>query len=111
MIYEYRASLVRVVDGDTVFLDVDLGFRVHATLDFRLLGLDTPEVVGATKTAGLASKSELERLLALGTLRVVSTKSDKYGRWLATIFVRLPDGSELNVNDALLTGGFAVPYP
>lgn len=110
MIYEYKAKLVRVVDGDTVWLDVDLGFNVHVTLDFRLAGLNTPEVVGATKIAGVAAKVELERLLGLGTLRIVSTKSDKYGRWLATLYVLPATGAEIDVNQALLSGGFAIPY-
>jgi micrococcal nuclease len=110
MIYEYKASLIRVVDGDTVWLDVDLGFNVHAAFDFRLVGLNTPETVGATRTAGLTAKAELERLLSLGSLRLVSTKSDKYGRWLATIYVKQADGVEINVNDILIKTGFAVPY-
>lgn len=111
MMYEYKAKVHRVVDGDTVWLDVDLGFQVHAVLDFRLEGLNTPEVVGATKVAGLAAKAELERLLSLGSLRIISTKTEKYGRYLATIFVQPPAGSELNVNQALIDGGFAVVYP
>jgi len=110
MIYEYKAKLSRVVDGDTLYMVVDLGFRVTMELDFRLEGLNAPEVVGATRTAGLAAKSELERLLSLGSLRVVTTKSDKYGRWLATVFVDLPDGNTLNVNQVLLNEGFAKPY-
>lgn len=110
MIYEYAAKLVRVVDGDTVWLDVDLGFRVRATMDFRLVGINTPEVVGLTKTAGLAAKAELERLLSLGPLTIFTVKTDKYGRWLATIYVTTAGGSHLSVNDALLAGGFAVPY-
>jgi micrococcal nuclease len=110
MIYEYRATLSRVVDGDTIYLNVQLGFKLTMEVEFRLLGLNTPEVVGPQKVAGLAAKAELERLLRSGPLRVVSDKSEKYGRWLATIYVKQPDGSELNVNDALLTGGFAKIY-
>ncbi len=41
MIYEYNARLTRVVDGDTVWLDVDLGFGVHANSDFLLYGINT----------------------------------------------------------------------
>lgn len=110
MIYEYKAEVHRIVDGDTVWLDVDLGFGVCATLDFRLAGINTPEVVGVDKAAGLAAKAELERLLSLGPLRIESRKSDKYGRWLAILFVALPDGRELNVNDTLATTGFATLY-
>lgn len=113
MIYEYRAWVDRVVDGDTAWLNVDLGFRVVVRVDFRLLGINTPELVGATRTAALASKAELERLLSLGPLTVTTYKpepTDKYGRWLATILVQTPTGP-LNVNEALVAGGFAVRYP
>lgn len=46
MDYSYKAKLGRVVDGDTVWLDVDLGFNIWAHLGFRLEGINTPEVVG-----------------------------------------------------------------
>lgn len=109
MIFEYNAKVVRVVDGDTVWMDVDLGFGIHATLDFRLFGINTPESVGSTRTAGLVAKAELERLLSIGPIRITTHKSDKYGRWLAVMYVK--NGSvELNVNQALLEGGFAVEY-
>lgn len=113
MIYEYNAKLARVVDGDTVWLDVDLGFGVHANLDFRLYGINAPETIGVTKKAGLAAKAELERLLALGPLRIETYKADKvdkYGRWLASLFVKDLNGLELNVNASLEAGKFATSY-
>lgn len=113
MLYEYFAKLDRVVDGDTVWLNVDLGFRVFARLDFRLSGINTPEMIGATRTAAIAAKAELERLLRLGPITIVTEKpgaTDKYGRWLATITVSTATGPVL-VNEALVTGGFAVRYP
>lgn len=109
--YQYKATLVRAVDGDTAILEVDLGFHLTATMDFRLLGINTPEMKAPTRAAGLAAKAELERLCGLGALRISTEKSDKYGRWLASIDVVLPDGSVIvNVNQALIDGGFAVPY-
>jgi micrococcal nuclease len=110
MIYEYKAELVRVVDGDTLYAKVSLGFHVSMEVEFRLFGLNTPEVIGTQKTAGLKAKAELERLLKVGLIRVVSEKSDKYGRWLGTFYVKQTDGSEVNVNEALVSGGFALPY-
>lgn len=109
MIYQYKAKLDRIVDGDTVWFDVDLGFGIHAKINFRLEGIDTPEVVGQTRVAGLAASQELQKLLALGDVRLVSMKSDKYGRWLARVYVNTPEG-ELNINQTLLDGGFAKPY-
>lgn len=108
--YDYDATVVRVVDGDTVWLDVDLGFGLRAHYDFRLYGINTPEVIGSSRVAGLAAKAEAERLLGLGPLRIVSYKSDKYGRWLADLYVKPATGAEIWVNDALLKGGFAQPY-
>ena len=46
----------------------------------------------------------------LGKIRVVTSKTDKYGRWLADIYVTDSDGVEFNVNKRLIEGGFAVPY-
>ena len=109
--YQYKATLVRAVDGDTAILMIDLGFHLTATLDFRLLGINTPELKGGTRAAGLLAKAELERLCGLGPLRVSTEKADKYGRWLANIDVLAADGSVLvNANKALIDGGFAVPY-
>ena len=108
--YTYRATLNRVVDGDTVWLYVDVGFHIEMNMDFRLAGINCPEMTGATKDAGLASRKELVRLLGLGPLTVVSQKADKYGRWLGTLYVTDKDGLVINVNNALVLGGFAVTY-
>ena len=123
--YEYAAKVHRVVDGDTLYLKlsktfqmpVDFGFNIIDTLtltkdavvEFRLYGINTPEVVGVSKTAGLAAVGELNRLLGLGPLRVVSYKPDKYGRYLADIYVTV-GSSELHVNQGLVKGGFATQY-
>lgn len=126
MTYEYQATVHRIVDGITVHfkltkefvLSVDFGFNIKDTvalakdaiINFRLRGINTPEIIGVSKAAGLASKDELTRLLGLGPIRLVSYKPDKYGRYLAEVFVKLEDGTELNVNQELINGGFAVPY-
>ncbi len=110
MDYTYKAKLVRVVDGDTVFLAIDLGFRVEMVLDIRLAGLNTPEIVGANQEQGLAAKKELERLLSLGPLTVFTAKAEKYGRWLGTITVSPPKATPINVNQWLLSHGLAKPY-
>lgn len=106
--YTYKAVLVRVVDGDTVFLNVDLGFRAFMVLNFRLARINAPEMRGDTLLAGTAAKEELERLLAPGNLVVLSSKSDKYGRWLGEILVGGLQGK--NVNDMMLANGFATLY-
>jgi endonuclease YncB( thermonuclease family) len=125
--YEYSATVHRVVDGDTVYfklessygISVDFGFGIldflelkkEAIVEFRLAGIDTPETVGATRDAGLAAKVALERLLGAGKIRLVSHKADKYGRWLADVYVtRAVDGVEIDVCQELIKGGYAKPY-
>jgi endonuclease YncB( thermonuclease family) len=124
--YKYDGTVVRVIDGDTVVLRLtktfeltqDVGFHVKATVvhtatieqTFRLLGIDTPEMVGATRPAGLTAKAALTLLLQDRPLRVTSYKGDKYGRWLCTIEVRTESGDLVNANDYMLEHGYARPY-
>lgn len=109
----FDAEVVRVVDGDTVWLNVDLGFRIHATVEFRLWGIDAPELVGESRDRGLASKHFLEDLLVheLGTplpLSVTATKADKYGRWLAEVYVKTSNGPVVDVIEEMVKAGHAV---
>ena len=109
--FEYAAKLIRVVDGDTVWLNVDLGFTVHVEICFRVLGINAPEIVGANAVAGKLAKAHLIGLLAQGSLVIRSQKplkTDKYGRWLADITVVRPDGSTFNVSQAMVADGQAV---
>lgn len=126
MNYTYDAKVVRVVDGDTVHLLVskryefliDFGFHVKQTVmhtlsaeqTFRLARINTPEMKGATLEAGKRAKAELERLLALGPITVVSKGLDKYGRWISDLTVIDSNHDAVNVNQTLLDGGFAIPY-
>lgn len=103
--YSYAATLVRVTDGDTVILDVDLGFRLRSTLPFRLLGINAPEM---SEPAGRVSREWVIDWFARNpTFRVDTAKDpEKYGRWLAVI--RPLSGASLN--EALVAAGMAVPY-
>lgn len=116
----YKVSLVKVVDGDTVDVVVDLGFYVAMQRRFRLLGLNAPETNSkdpAVRAAGATAKNALTQMLttadAAGQLRVRSAKDagDKYGRYLGTFLVVNSIGEEvLDVNAAMLSGGYAVRY-
>jgi micrococcal nuclease len=103
-LYEYRAQLIRVVDGDTVWLDVDLGFDVRRKDSFRLYGINTPEMNTAE---GVTAKARLEELLKPGGITVTTEKDrrEKYGRYLATLWV-----SGANINRLLVTEGLAQEY-
>lgn len=111
--YEYKAQVIRVVDGDSVIVNVDLGFKVHVDVTFRMLGINAPELHGATHVAGENAKNHLIGLLALGPLTVKSLKpltTDRYGRWLGQFFVTKTDGTIVDVNAAMIADGFAVPF-
>jgi len=105
---EYNVQLRRVVDGDTVRLDI---FRGHGLVSenesVRLWGIDTPELKGKTREEGLKAKARLEEILQ--SHEVVSLQAleerDSFGRILGTIFV-----GGVNVNRLLLEEGHAVPY-
>lgn len=111
-LYCYRATCIRVVDGDTVDLSVDLGFNIHMAHRFRLRGVDTPEIFGVPKESaeferGSAAKARVQELLMGKDLEVKTEKdrTDKYGRYVADIWV---DG--VDVGQALLDEGLASQY-
>jgi micrococcal nuclease len=93
--YRYRAELIRVVDGDTVDLKVDLGFYLSAALRFRVLGLDTPELRGGTpETKAKARRAKefvLDLLSSAAAIYIKTEKADSFGRWLAEVQYS-PDG-------------------
>jgi len=114
--YEYRAYLVKVVDGDTVDLMVDLGFSTMVKERFRLEGINAPETRTKDleeKKKGLESKEFLEKVLVNSDYILVETKKDtkgKYGRYIATIYSATPDKPSLqNINKLLVNKGLAVP--
>ena len=109
--YEYNCKIVRVVDGDTVDVDIDLGFDTWRCGErIRLYGIDTPEcrTRNATeKKAGFLAKDFVERRLQQGRTYPLTTKEKgKYGRYLGTIKI---DG-DLTINAALVSENLAVPY-
>lgn len=107
--YSYRAVVVRVIDGDTVVADLDLGLGVWLRgYSYRVAGVDAPELHGANAKAGELAKGFLAGLLPPGTVVQASTvKADKYGgRYDAHL--ALEDGRD--VGQVLLEAGMAVPY-
>lgn len=104
--YTYRCKLNRVIDGDTVVLDIDLGFHITITRSVRLLGYNSPEIFGVKKTnesyiAGIECKQELERVLNNTKKLFCVTqldKNDKYGRILANIFEDLNSPFHHSIN-------------
>jgi len=118
--YVYRCVVTRVVDGDTVDADIDLGFNMFSKDRIRLIGIDTPESRTRNKHEkihGLASKARLKELLKdadplpgkRGKKQVFLETSKqgkgKFGRILGTLWV-----NGQNVNDILISENHARPY-
>jgi micrococcal nuclease len=102
--YEYRAGVVRWIDGDTVELEVDLGFHLTRQDHFRLDGIDTPE---KGKAGAITARLRAEQLAPPGTeVQITTTKADKYGRYLAAIWTDVGP----TINHILVEEGFAKPY-
>jgi micrococcal nuclease len=113
--YEYRVKKVTgVVDGDTIDVELDLGFNISYSQRVRLAGIDTPESRTkdkVEKALGLEVKQRLKDTLAKAQVIVIRTElpdsSEKYGRILGWLFL---DGSEMSVNEALVADGYAWGY-
>ncbi len=95
--YEYRAKVLDVVDGDTLRVEVDLGLDIRHRITLRLFGVDTPEVRGEEREAGLAAKAFVEAWLPADRVVIIQTvkdKREKYGRYLAAVYI--PTGDPIN---------------
>jgi micrococcal nuclease len=113
--YEYRIKKVlKVVDGDTIDVDIDLGFNISYTQRVRLAGIDTPE--SRTKDArekalGLEVKDKVKKSIDAAKVVVVKTElpdsSEKYGRILGWVYL---DGDTRSLNEQLIDEGYAWGY-
>ena len=118
--YEYRAKLIKVVDGDTVDVDIDLGFGVWLKDErVRIMGIDTPESRTSDKVEkvfGLASKERLKELLGKDCILKTFAAKDgedmkgKFGRILGDFIVEEWEGEERLVTEILIEEGHAVKY-
>jgi endonuclease YncB( thermonuclease family) len=113
--YQYKCKINKVLDGDTVDIDLDLGFNiVLVNQRVRMAGVDTPESRTANKEEkprGLLSKKKLAEKLPIGSWQIIETQrsdnnDDKFGRILG-VFI-LEDGTK--VNEWLIQNNYAVPY-
>jgi micrococcal nuclease len=108
--YEYKATIVRVVDGDTVDVDIDLGFDTWLhNQRIRLYGIDTPECRTRNKKEkahGLLAKEYVQKALVVGRTYALTTKEKgKFGRFLG----EFKTGKGL-ITKLLVKEGLAVPY-
>ncbi len=108
VMYEYKATVTKVYDGDTITVDFDLGFGIVLKKQtIRLFGINTPEVRGSEKADGIISRDALRQRI-LGKQVIIKTSKDKkgkYGRWLGEVFV-----ADENINQWLISEGYAKEY-
>jgi micrococcal nuclease len=114
-VFEYYVKKVsKVVDGDTIDVDIDLGFDISFSSRVRLAGIDTPEsrtTDKIEKALGLEAKAFLKNAIDSAKTYVIKTEkidsSEKYGRILGWLFL---DGSDKSINEEMITAGYAWGY-
>jgi micrococcal nuclease len=114
-VYEYRVKKVnKVVDGDTIDVDIDLGFDISFSSRVRLAGIDTPESRTTDlkeKALGVEVKEKIKKEIAAAKDIVIKTEkpdsSEKYGRILGWLFL---DGNAVSLNQQLIDQGYAWTY-
>lgn len=113
--YVYRIKSVgRVVDGDTIDADIDLGFDISLTKRIRLAGIDTPESRTrdlAEKELGLDAKNWLKHRLHDAEDIIIRTQlpdsTEKYGRIIGKLYI---NGEDISLNQQMIDEGYALEY-
>jgi len=113
--YIYRIKSVgRIVDGDTIDADIDLGFDISLTKRIRLAGIDTPESRTKDldeKKLGLDAKYWLKHRLEDAEDIIIRTElpdsTEKYGRIIGNLYI---NGEEVSLNNQMITEGYALAY-
>ena len=111
--YKYKAKVERIVDGDTIDVIIDLGFKITTNQRIRFSGINTPETYNVKKTSeeykkGLAAKNYVTKRMEMNNSEIIietSKDTGKYGRYIGTIW--LPDSAS-SLNDELVEKGYAV---
>ena len=114
--YEYKCKIIKVIDGDTTDVDIDLGFGVWLKKQrIRFFGIDTPESRTRDleeKKYGLAAKAYITKLLDDEGGIVLKTRKDaegKYGRILGELW-RTTDFADTSINELMIKNNHAVAY-
>ena len=113
--YTYKViEVVKVIDADTIRVELDLGFHMRYVCTARLYGIDAPEVRGPERETGTAATERRKELIEgaqlwCRTLRDTKKQQGKYGRWLIDLFAER-EGGHINCNRELIRRGHAVPY-
>jgi micrococcal nuclease len=113
--YIYRIkSITKVVDGDTIDADIDLGFDISLTKRIRLAGIDTPESRTKDeyeKKLGLESKDWIKNRLEFAKDILIKTElpdsTEKYGRIIGHLYI---NGEDVSINNQMIADGYAWEY-
>lgn len=110
-LYHYRATLLRVVDGDTVRAEIQLGLRVSREVSLRIADIDAPELFGPRATPEGQTSAELLHSLITGRTLYVATEKDRksFDRYIAALYIEGPAGTLVSVGKAMMESGGAVP--
>jgi micrococcal nuclease len=108
--YEYKAKVLRTIDGDTYVLSVDVGFSITIEHTFRLNGVDTPETYRpsceAERTHGKEATDFVRSLIEGKDVIIVTHKLGVYGRYVADVYLMSPEGMrEDSLADLLIQNG------
>ena len=117
--YNYNATCIRVVDGDTIDAEIDLGFDIKVTKRIRLGGINAPESRTRNKVEkklGIAAKERLKEIMdgAANCFELESSELGKFGRVIGKLHIDKIAGKDVItkvcVNDCLVKEGHAVEY-
>lgn len=112
--YEYKCKLEKVIDGNTIEAEIDLGFNVLVKQRIRLFGIETSPIQTndpALKEKGNVARTRLIELLPKQFIcKTVLNKRGKFGRTLGYVYVEQEDGSRRCINDVLVEEGTAKRY-
>jgi micrococcal nuclease len=105
--YIYKATVVKIVDGDTLDVDIDLGFYMVTRQRLRVNRIDTPE---RGQPGFHEATNRVKELCPVGgKVKIATKKTGKFGRWIAEVMVDV-DGKEINLSDQLLLEDLAKLY-
>lgn len=116
--YVYVAEIIEIIDGDTIKAKIDLGFNLSFVEKIRFYGINAPELTKTVESkkvvndSGAESLKRLKDMLFVGqkiTIETIKDKKEKYGRYLANIYVDAADG-QICINKWMLENNLAKEY-
>jgi len=115
--YNYSAKVIKVINGDTVELLINLGRNIFIKETIRLYGINAPEKKGLTHEAGVKSMMYLDKILStiIGGkiyIQTIKDQNDKYGRLLGILhYSEFYNSFENSINQQMITDGYAIAAP